>query len=639
MTVNATPRVAGPFAGNAVTTAFPFAFKVYSKADLRVVLTDADDVESVAVLDSEYSVSLNADQESAPGGSVTYPLAGSPLPSGHKLTIVGATAATQPLDVTNQGGFYPQVIEDALDRTTILAQENADAIERCVKVAVSSDLDPDQLVADIVASEAAAASSAAQSAGSANAAQVSADDSATTAAASAASAAASLASANNSATSATAPAGSAPAPAGSASTAATDAAAGADAAMAASLAAAAGSATSAATSATNAATSATNAAASAGTAAADAAAGADAAMAASLAAAASSASDAAASASAAASAFAPFKNKLINGNFDFWQRGTSFGIVAGGRYTSDRWRANIVAGTSGGFSVFREAMTPGTLPSNPSYYARLSLGSGFAGNDWAQFRQPIENLRQFSGKTLTVSLWAKADSARNLPYNFNSVYGTGGSPSATEIVGSGFLSLTTSWQKFEFSLTVPDMSGKTFGSDGNSTLLFTLWPVSLGSNTAANSLPVDGPDGTFNISIGSVQLEEGATATPFEQRPPGIELTLCRRYFRKSFPMNVAPAQNAGTPGALGYRASVTGAGLTGMPVTFDPVMRSAPTMTFFNPAASNALWRNVSNASDSGAASALWLSESSMVLSNSQVAADTATHAIAVHYTADAEL
>ena len=48
------------------------------KVDLRVVRAIAI-VESDLVLDSDYSVTLNADQETSPGGTITYPIVGSPL--------------------------------------------------------------------------------------------------------------------------------------------------------------------------------------------------------------------------------------------------------------------------------------------------------------------------------------------------------------------------------------------------------------------------------------------------------------------------------------------------------------------------------------------------------------------------------
>ena len=68
MTISSTddPR-AGPFNGNGSQPVFPFVFKTFAKADLLVVRTDEDGIEYVLVLDSDYSVSLNADQDANPG--------------------------------------------------------------------------------------------------------------------------------------------------------------------------------------------------------------------------------------------------------------------------------------------------------------------------------------------------------------------------------------------------------------------------------------------------------------------------------------------------------------------------------------------------------------------------------------------
>ena len=56
------------------------------------------------------------------------------------------TSAGEPLDLTNQGGFYPKVINAALDRLTILAQQNAEQISRSVKVPISSSVTSPGLV-------------------------------------------------------------------------------------------------------------------------------------------------------------------------------------------------------------------------------------------------------------------------------------------------------------------------------------------------------------------------------------------------------------------------------------------------------------------------------------------------------------
>lgn len=139
MTISSEVRKAGPFNGNDVTTSFPFTFKVFDKADLRVVRTMPSGIEADLVLDSDYSVTLNGDQEASPGGTVTYPISGDPLPTGWKLTAVGDIAALQPTDLTNGGGFYPQVIENMSDRLTMLIQQIEEELGRTVQISVSDD--------------------------------------------------------------------------------------------------------------------------------------------------------------------------------------------------------------------------------------------------------------------------------------------------------------------------------------------------------------------------------------------------------------------------------------------------------------------------------------------------------------------
>ncbi|RUR69079.1 hypothetical protein EJP67_18640 [Variovorax guangxiensis] len=140
MTVSATTRKAGPYAGNGVGTIFTFSFKVFAKADVAVVLTDSNGVATTLVLDSDYSVLLNADQDSNPGGSITYPaLVGpAPLPIGSTLTMIGGLPYDQNTDITNAGRFLPQVIEDALDKVTILTQQLKEITSRTLQAAVGT---------------------------------------------------------------------------------------------------------------------------------------------------------------------------------------------------------------------------------------------------------------------------------------------------------------------------------------------------------------------------------------------------------------------------------------------------------------------------------------------------------------------
>lgn len=137
MTISSNVRKAGPFQGNDVTTVFPFDFKIFSAADVRVVLTMPSGLELLLIRDSDYQVQVNEDQGAFPGGSILYPLAGAALGTGWRLTVVGDIEALQPADITNQGGFYPQVVEDMADRLTILIQQAEEELGRALRFPVS----------------------------------------------------------------------------------------------------------------------------------------------------------------------------------------------------------------------------------------------------------------------------------------------------------------------------------------------------------------------------------------------------------------------------------------------------------------------------------------------------------------------
>lgn len=137
MTVPVSTRKSGPYSGNGVTTVFAFDFKTFAKADIRVVYRNASNVESDLVLDSDYSVALNSNQDVAPGGSITT-LAVAPIAAGTTLTIVGNITFTQPLDITNGGGFFPQVIENEFDRLTMLVQQTNEKANTSFRLPVSA---------------------------------------------------------------------------------------------------------------------------------------------------------------------------------------------------------------------------------------------------------------------------------------------------------------------------------------------------------------------------------------------------------------------------------------------------------------------------------------------------------------------
>lgn len=150
MTVPAAERKAGPFNGNGSTTEFPFDFKVFTTADIEVVIADADGVETVLELDSDYTVELNSDQDATPGGTVTYPISGDELATGEKLSIAGALAYEQETDIPTGGNFNPTVLENALDKLSMQTQQLAEAVSRAAKVPITNAADADTLTQAIL---------------------------------------------------------------------------------------------------------------------------------------------------------------------------------------------------------------------------------------------------------------------------------------------------------------------------------------------------------------------------------------------------------------------------------------------------------------------------------------------------------
>ena len=149
MTISSNSRKAGPFIGNGTAATFPYTFKVFQASDLEVVkLTVATNVETVLTLGTDFTAVVNEDQNSNPGGTIT--LVAGALATGYNLVITSDIENLQPTDLTNQGGFYPEVITDALDRATIQIQQLQEGLDRAALLPITSSADAASLVADIV---------------------------------------------------------------------------------------------------------------------------------------------------------------------------------------------------------------------------------------------------------------------------------------------------------------------------------------------------------------------------------------------------------------------------------------------------------------------------------------------------------
>ena len=255
--------------------------------------------------------------------------------------------------------------------------------------------------------------------------------------------------------------------------------------------------------------------------------------------------------------FASGKNKVINGNFNIWQRGTSFSLSsATWTFVSDRWQ--VYQGFSAGScTVSQQAFTAGAAPAAPyesQYFLRIQTAT--TNTSTLNFRQLIEDVRTLANQSVTVSFWAKASSAiSDLQVDLRQNFGSGGSASVDTITSA--FAITTSWVRYTKTLTNPSISGKTIGTGSALEVYFQT------ASNLANGISID---------FWGVQVESGSTATPFQTATGTLqgELAACQRYYFQK-----APGGSNNSIAMGNYYSATTMTAVIMFPVT----MRISPTI------------------------------------------------------------
>lgn len=256
-------------------------------------------------------------------------------------------------------------------------------------------------------------------------------------------------------------------------------------------------------------------------------------------------------------------NYIQNPCFEVNQRGVA-SVNTNGTYPVDRWRNSVETATN---TLSQQAFTVGQtdVPGEPQYYLRSVSVTASNAAEYAGFTQGIEDVRTLAGRTVTLSFWAKADAAKSVAIELEQNYGSGGSTTVFTAVGKPTLS--TTWTKYNFTILLPSISGKTIGS--SHLLKLNFW-ITAGSNFNSRTNSLGNQSGTFEFA--NIKLEEGSIATPFVVPRFEEELRKCRRYYRR---LGV---------GALAYEYIASG-GLCAsstiaiFPIYLDIPMRATPTI------------------------------------------------------------
>jgi hypothetical protein len=265
------------------------------------------------------------------------------------------------------------------------------------------------------------------------------------------------------------------------------------------------------------------------------------------------------------------ENRIINGDFRIWQRGTSFTTAV---YGADRWVNGLVGGT---VTQSRQAFAVGDAlgSTQPVFFLRQTVSGQTLASQYANTVQRIEGVRSYAGQTVTVLGWAQRSSGTgDMAVEASQSFGTGGSPSAAvTAISPTTVTLTGSWAPFAIVLAVPSVSGKTLGTDSNDYLSLNFW-TSAGSdfNARTNSLGLQ----TIGVDLWGVHIRVGtwtaADADLYRPRDPGTELALCQRFYE-----------------VIDARAATTGANVNGY--SFSTTKRVSPTLAVVGGSLSGSLW------------------------------------------------
>lgn len=139
---------------------YDFDFKIFADDELVVSVADDEgtDISADYVLNTDYTVTINDD---GTGGYITL---ATELPADYMLVLTPGLDIVQNTDISPQGGFDPSVVENALDRLTIICKQLQEQLDRAVKIAITSDTDVEDYLTNAETAATAAAASAAAAA-------------------------------------------------------------------------------------------------------------------------------------------------------------------------------------------------------------------------------------------------------------------------------------------------------------------------------------------------------------------------------------------------------------------------------------------------------------------------------------------
>jgi hypothetical protein len=364
------------------------------------------------------------------------------------------------------------------------------------------------------------------------------------------------------------------------------------------------------------------------------------------------------------------ENLIINGGLDFWQRNTSLVISAAAsdkNYLADRWShtsffasgtktvsrsVDVPAGTNATYSMQTE-MTTTVSVSHPS--------TNFHANAGVYRMEGLDALR-LHGKTVTLQFWVKS----TLTGLYSVAFGNNYDASSYKYVSTYTVNAANTWEQKSVTLEMTPAIVSNFAKDNTqgffiafgiaanvngsritSSLNQWLGPTS-GALIASTANRTDFLTAGNSIRIAQVKLSIGSGISDFSfaGRTYSDELTMCQRYYEKSYDIDVfAGSLHGGYPfggQALGFSGIGSDDPIIGYGFSLQVPKRATPVPIIWSPnnGATNTvyIYRSVGSGSSGNLAISGIISGTKLINFSVNQTINTGCE-VYFAYTADAEL
>lgn len=333
-------------------------------------------------------------------------------------------------------------------------------------------------------------------------------------------------------------------------------------------------------------------------------------------------------------------NMIINGNFDIWQRQ----ITGSLGYVADKWRTSHSGVSASNVSQDKDS----DVPYGYGYSAKITCDTTYsvAPSSVLGYMNGMEGyfVRDYIGKEINVSFHVKAN--HTATYSANLI----GNGSQT-YVHPFTIDTANTWQKIEFTTTIPNDANWQTENGQSLTILFELladpnrqtstvdtWIIDATSNTRG----FDSQDNFFDTAGNEIQFSKVMiTADPIPDNTyvyagrNGFpdEFILAQRYFEKTYKQTDYPGDLVS--GGMQYYAGNSGSlAASRRPINFRITKRDIPTVTVYSTVSSAAPNTVYIDDTSVVAATSRWISENGGSIGWST----TANSNLQFQWTADAD-